>query len=598
MEHFFIFKSFKKWKFYLLPLFLIGIFIFFHNAQSSSSFSEFTLELFRHELSNNTLNLHYTLSHPQSYGISYDTISFGCLDKNSFEKECAYLKNCQETLKNFQKFNSSKDAWTAQILAWWLEGQIALEDFYYYQEPLSPTLGIQAQLPVLLAEFSFREVQDITIYFALLKEIPFYFESILEFETEKSKLGLFMSDEILAEIQSQCFTLAKKQSSHILISSFSERIQDCEFLNKEQKLSYEINNETYLQKYVYPSYESLAKGLEELKGSGKNEQGLYHLPEGLSYYEYLLKYSVGTNRSIASIQQLLEEQMDTNYEIILYALEQGVDIEALFEKQTESRSPAEILSDLQEAIKENFPEISEISWKVKEVPEALGGFLSPAFYMTPAIDTPQENIIYINPAYELDRTELITTLAHEGYPGHLYQNSFEQFSDEEIIRNCIYIGGYSEGWGMYSEFYAYDFLGLSKLEAEVLRAVSSFNYALCANLDLAIHAQGWSEEDCQSYLSAFGIYDEAEVHNLYLTLLEEPSNYLKYYLGYLEICKLKESVPQISAYDFHQWFLEAGPAPFYLLEEQLATSSLQSTHLPQLLLKYCTKPLQVSNALY
>lgn len=586
MHHFLIFKFLKKWRLCLVPLLFIGIPVFSHVSQTSPSFSDFTIELFRHELSNNTLNLHYTLSNPSSYQIDCDTIGFGTLDRESFEKECAYLKSCKEELQNFQDYNfTPSENFTAKILDWWLEGQTTLENFYYYQEPLSPTLGIQAQLPILLAEFSFRKAEDLNVYFALLRELPSYFETILEFEIEKSKLGLFMQDEILEKIQVQCLTLAKKQSSHILLSSFSERIQNCTFLNEEQKLSYEINNEAYLQKYVYPSYKNLAEGLEQLKGSNKNQKGLYHLPKGLSYYEYLLKYSVGSNRSVAAIQQLLEEQMDSDYEMILYAIEQGVDVGTLLEEQKTNRSATEILLDLQKEIKTDFPEISEISWKVKEVPESLSDFLSPAFYMTPAIDTPEENTIYINPSYHLERTELITTLAHEGYPGHLYQNSFEQFSKEELIRSCIYIGGYSEGWGMYSEFYAYDFLGLSKLEADFLRAISSFNYALCANLDLAIHAQGWSEEDCQNYLSAFGIYDEAEVHNLYITLLEEPSNYLKYYLGYLEICELRKSAPQISSYDFHKWFLETGPAPFSLLEEQLNkefdlvfTSRLQATH--------------------
>lgn len=578
MQHFLILKSLKKWRLYLLPLLLIGIPVFSHVSQTSSSFSEFTMELFRHELSNNTLNLHYTLSNPKAYQITDENISFGSLDKESFQKECAYLKNCKETLQNFQHLDSPSQSFTADILNWWLDGQIKLEDFYYYQEPLSPTLGIQAQLPILLAEFSFRNVSDLNIYFALLQELPSYFEDILEFEIEKSKLGLFMQNEILEKIQTQCLTLASKQPSHILISSFSERIKDCEFLNEEQKLSYEINNEAYLQKYVYPSYKNLANGLENLKGSGENSKGLCHFPKGLAYYEYLLEYSVGTNRSVASIQQLLEEQMETDYETILYAIEHGIDIDALFEKQETELSANEILIGLQEQIKTDFPTISEISWKIKEVPEALSDFLSPAFYMTPAIDTPEENTIYINPAYELDRTELITTLAHEGYPGHLYQNSFEQFSKEELIRSCIYIGGYSEGWGMYSEFYAYDFLGLSELEADFLCAISSFNYALCANLDLAIHAQGWTESDCKTYLSSFGIYKDEEIHKLYLTLLEEPSNYLKYYLGYLEICELKASVPQISSYEFHQWFLETGPAPFSLLERQLEQILNQSLH--------------------
>ena len=55
-------------------------------------------------------------------------------------------------------------------------------------------------------------------------------------------------------------------------------------------------------------------------------------------------------------------------------------------------------------------------------------YLSPAFYLTAPMDDPDENNIYMNPAYKHSDIELFTTLAHEGYPGHLYEtiSSYEQ----------------------------------------------------------------------------------------------------------------------------------------------------------------------------
>jgi uncharacterized protein (DUF885 family) len=193
--------------------------------------------------------------------------------------------------------------------------------------------------------------------------------------------------------------------------------------------------------------------------------------------------------------------------------------------------------------------------------------------MTPPIDEPQQNIIYINPSRSWDAVEQLTTLAHEGYPGHLYQNYYENQDNFDPVRSLFYIGGYTEGWGLYSELYAYDYLGYSSEEADALRALTSLNYALCASLDVSIHIEGWTEEDCTDYLSAFGIKDKDSIHSLYLNILEEPSNYLKYYLGYLQICKLKESAlalsEDVTIYDFHKWFLEMGPAPFSILKQQL-----------------------------
>ena len=397
---------------------------------------------------------------------------------------------------------------------------------------------------------------------------------IARFEEEKSSAGLFMTDETLDQILSQCRSIMEIDNEHFLVTTFAERLEACSFLDADQKISYEVQNLNALNQYFRPAYQQLCLALEKLRGTGVNTGGLYYTPDGISYYEYLLRYSIGTDLSVPVIRRMLEEQIADDYETILFAIHEGADVLNLTRSVPSASSADEILEDLTVRIQDDFPEIPEdISWQVKEVPESLEDWLSPAFYMVPALDQPEENNIYINPSYEPDSKELVTTLAHEGYPGHLYQNTFERAGAYAPIRSMVYVGGYTEGWGLYSEFYAYDFLGLTETEAGFLRALSSLNYAICATLDLAVHTEGWTEDECRNYLSSFGVTDEEQVRALYTDILEEPSNYLKYYLGYLEICRLKESAlalsPEISISDFHEWFLTTGPAPFFLLEEQL-----------------------------
>ena len=545
------------------------------------SFDRFTMEVFRHEIASSTLNLHYTLTDPKAYKIKEKEPSFGSFQQTLIDEELSYLETCQEKLARYQKGHlSDTQRLTADILDWWITGQLLAKDYYYYQEPLGPTLGIQAQLPVLLAEYPFRKKADIDTYLELLSVLPVYFEEIALFEKEKSEEGLFMNDEILDKILAQCESLFPMDQTHFLHTTFQERLEACDFLDEDQRIAYEAKNLKTLSHYVEPAYQTLCEVLNNLRGTGKNLYGLYHTPEGIEYYEYLLKYSIGTDLSMAKIHQMLEAQMENDYETLLYAIHQNNNLLDMEQDVEALSSPKEILENLQTQIEEDFPESSEVSWQIKEVPSSLAAYLSPAFYMTPAIDAPQQNIIYINPARKPDRTELITTLAHEGYPGHLYQNSFENTEDYPAVRNLFYIGGYTEGWGLYSEFYAYDFLGLSKEEGDFLRAATSLNYAVCASLDLSIHGEGWTEEDCLTYLAAFGITDQEKVHQLYLNILEEPSNYLKYYLGYLEICNLKESALTLSSdwtlYDFHTWFLKMGPAPFDILREQLGSLEVSS----------------------
>ncbi len=558
--------------FFLLLLFLTIPFL------SKKSFSDFTMHLFRQELSGNTLNLHYTLADPAAFGITTDQTSFGSFSAEPDPEKPATLQQLKEELESFSSLTGEEQR-TKTLLSWWLDGQIALNQFYYFQEPLGPTLGIQAQLPILLSEYVFRSEQDVNDYLSLLSQLPEYFAALTAFEQKKAEAGLCMNAESLEKVISQCRNFPAAVKTHFLTDSFEERLADCSFLTSDQKISYEIQQQKLLADAVFPAYEQLASDLDALRGyCPEKPLGLAHVPDGASYFQWLLIYETGTSRTVAEIRDLLEDQIASDYETILQAVQNGVDLlHPVQETPLPSTEPGQMLLSLSKEIQDDFPAVPDISWQIKNVPNALVSTLSPAFFLTPPLDIPQENMIYINPSYEPDEKELLTTLAHEGYPGHLYQNAFEASLDP--VRSLLYIGGYTEGWGLYSELYAYDFLGYAEETASALRALSSLNYAICSVLDLEIHTEGWNEADCAEYLNAFGISRAEQVHALYLTLLEEPANYLKYYLGYLEICKLKESAvthsPALSLYEFHRWFLEYGPAPFFMLQEDLESELLK-----------------------
>ena len=558
--------------FFLLLLFLTIPFL------SQKSFSDFTMNLFRQELSGNTLNLHYTLADPAAFGIEMKEASFGTFPAEPDAEKPAALQQLKEELESFSSLTEEEHR-TKDLLSWWLNGQIALNDFYYFQEPLGPTLGIQAQLPILLSEYVFRSEQDVNDYLALLSQLPDYFSGLTAFEQKKAEAGLCMNAESLGKVISQCRNFPSNHKTHFLTASFEERLAGCSFLTSDQKISYEIQQQKLLADAVFPAYEQLASALDELRVySPEKPLGLAHVPNGASYFQWLLTYETGTSRSVSEIRDLLEDQIASDYETILQAVQNGVNLLHPVQKTPlPSTEPGQVLLYLSQEIQQDFPSVPDIAWQIKNVPDALASTLSPAFFLTPPLDIPQENTIYINPSYEPDEKELLTTLAHEGYPGHLYQNAFEASLDP--VRSLLYIGGYTEGWGLYSELYAYDFLGYEEETASALRVLSSLNYAICSVLDLEIHTEGWSEADCTEYLNAFGISNAEQVHALYLTLLEEPANYLKYYLGYLEICKLKESAvthsPALSLYEFHRWFQEYGPAPFFILQENLESEFLK-----------------------
>ena len=58
--------------------------------------------------------------------------------------------------------------------------------------------------------------------------------------------------------------------------------------------------------------------------------------------------------------------------------------------------PEKILSTLSNKITKDFPPYPQIHTQIKYVQKSMEEYLSPAFYMIPAIDNTSENVIYIN----------------------------------------------------------------------------------------------------------------------------------------------------------------------------------------------------------
>lgn len=201
--------------------------------------------------------------------------------------------------------------------------------------------------------------------------------------------------------------------------------------------------------------------------------------------------------------------------------------------------------------------------------------MSPAFYLTTPIDDLQNNLIYINSQKNSEDTNLYSTLAHEGYPGHLYQNAYTNSSDMPLIRSLMSYNGYSEGWATYVEFeYSYDYMGMSEGLADVASTNTALSLGLYAYADMGVHYDGWEREDLADYLAEFGIEGEDVVDDVFNALVEEPANYLSYFVGYLQFVELREIAQKelgrhFDAVEFHKFLLETGPAPFYIIEDYM-----------------------------
>lgn len=550
-------------------------------AQANLDFGTFTNALFQQEVSSNTISLHYTLQEPADYGILDAPVTFGSFDVNPSTNR-ASLENCQAALRQFPYDDlSEKNQMTYDVLDSFLSTSISGAGYTYYDEPIGPVTGIQAQLPVLLSEYQFHSKKDVDTYLTLLSTMPDYFDSLITYEQKKAAQGFFMASYTVDSVVEQCRSFIDMGEENYLYATFAERLDAMDENFSEETYSHYIEeNANLVQNSIFPAYESLINALNTLRGSETNTNGLYYLPDGVSYYEYVVKRDTGSSRSITELQKLTKQQiledLGSIQTILASSSEQDISREAAGQQLTSlsGDDPATILNDLEHQIQELFPVAPTVTTRVKYVPTAMQEYLSPAFYMIPTLDNTSENIIYINQGRSMDGIKLYTTLAHEGYPGHLYQTTYYANQNPDPIRSILNFSGYVEGWATYTEMISYYFSPLTKEQATLLQKNSSVMLGLYALADMGIHYEGWSLMDTVSFFYGYGIKNTEAIEEIYQLIISDPANYLKYYIGYLEFLQLKKEAihDQGAAFNqkkFHETILKIGPAPFEIVEKYL-----------------------------
>lgn len=541
-------------------------------------FDQYTNELFSAQLSTDWLSLHFYLEHPEDWNIDTSNPTLGDYSYKSMKESQNYYINQINYLKSI----NYKELYPSQQLAYdtlisSFTSQLDFGDLCLCSEILSPTTGLQAQFPVLLSEYSFRSEKDVDNYLVLLSQVKDYFNKICQFQITKAKNNSFISTFCCNKIIDQCqdFIKEKDIKKNLLYTSFYNRISSADFLSDNEKNGYIQKNEKLLQDSVIPAYNLIISTLSNLKENGycKNEEGLCKLENGKSYYEYLVRSYTGSSKNVLEQKAMIQTQLAKDVRTMYSLLNVSPELEKKFSSlEKTNQKPDEILKQLTKKAAKDFPIENNYSFKIKYVDKSLENHLSPAFYMSPPIDSDSKNTIYINNASSNTSQSLFTTLAHEGIPGHMFQTNYFADTNPLPIRHLLNFGGYSEGWATYTELLSYHYKYDDEQLANALACNASYSLALYSLCDIGVNYEGWSKKKTTKFLSHYSIDDEKVCESIYEAVVEEPANYLQYYVGYLEIVELKNKLLKKYGSDFnlktfHTAFLSVGPTSFDVAEK-------------------------------
>ena len=551
-----------------------------YNTTDNEAFEEFTDGLFKELIVDDTLSLHTLLEHPDEYGITDYDVTLGRIDTDSLD-DTSDITQCITELTAFDRnFLSKKQTITYDYLLSYLQTRLCYSDLDLYDTQLTPTIGIQIELPLVFSEYTFMEKKDVDEYITLLCDVDSYFANLIEYENMRASKGLTKEDSLLDDIISSCQSVIDSvnktgSSDRLFIDDFNTRIDALTFISDDEKTEYKKLNIDAINNHVIPGYQALIDGLSALKGTNRYTGGICSYPDGQRYYEGLLEQTLGWSKSVDEYNSLLEDYI-RGYMLVMRKLVQKDSslIDSLSRYSFNMTEPESIIEDLKKHITDDYPELDEAGYSIKYVSDSLRDYASPAMYFMPQIDNPDINSIYINNS-GTDSSDIYPVLSHESYPGHMYQTQYFLKTNPSLIRSYIKPGGYMEGWASYVEVHSYEY---NNNNNDDLNTLAKCNYALTLCLhaigDIGVNYYGWDEARLSSYLSNWGFNSPDTAHWMYTALIANPGNYCKYVLGFIGFEELKKQAQKdlgsdFSLKEFHRYILETGPVQFDILFSNL-----------------------------
>ncbi len=546
-------------------------------------FDEFCENFFVDSVSD-PLNAHFTISDEKTYGITFDKDDYN-LGNFDLDEATASYKSMRESYNelcayDYDKLNENQKV-TYTCLKAYLEIQLAYEGSDIICNVFAPNSGIFANLSTNFVEYVFYDKDDVDEYLILLEDVKRFANESFAFARLQSDKGYFMADNTVNSAIKVCRDYLDAEVDPY-IATFEAKINAMD-LTDDEKHEYIEKNRKIVEENVRPSYEKAIDVLEELKGTAKNNGGLAGFgKEGKKYYEAIVMDKTSSSMTPDEVADYLDEKLtETITELGLIQSTNPNAISEWSEYEPDERTPKEVLEFILSNMSKDFPKPATEKFSIEyQLPACeIEGTL--AYYVTARIDDISVNNIKVNgSAVKDDALQLYTTMAHEGYPGHLYQFTGFYDSDAANVRKVLDFICSTEGWAQYVSNVAVDYLDVSDDVKRLIYIDNILSYIIPSRVDIGVNYEGWGLKETGEYLSnVYNISDDYEndptVTYFYDFVVSEPGLLLPYTIGELKMNDLRDKAElelsdRFDALEYHTFIMECGIAPIAYYEDALS----------------------------
>lgn len=554
------------------------------SGEEQKKFDEFMKQEFVESMEQSYPNTHIILENPKDYRVDTSKTKVQ-IDKELNETTMKENKELNEkSAKAFKEFDrdtlSDEQKETYDIYSYMLDYTTEMNDskFDYMSMPLESMTGMHTQLPTLFSDWTLRNEQDVKDVITLMKSVRPYMDSILAYTKKQEEKGTLMLD--IKSVKEYCEKVVKEDVNSSVLTGLNESIDNLK-LGDDKTKQYKAELKKAFQEYFLPAYSDIIKTMKELDSSKNNTLGLSHMKNGKEYYELLFKQATGTDKSIEDIKKELNSMSRSSLLAVQSVISKNKNLYDEYVNgkiKTKYKDFESMLKDLDKDIKDDFPSVGTLNYRIRPIGEDLASGGVAAYFNIPALDgtTPKQiRVNMLEDALNVQSLETFSTVAHEGIPGHMYQIAYAYKNVKDPWRNSMAsFLGYTEGYATYTELYALKYLdGVSADAVKLQQNMVVYQDCLIALADIGIHYEGWTKEDLSNFLEENGL-GVSDVSDFYNQLQANPTAFLSYYVGYVQIANLKKDAQEelkdkFNDRDFHEAILKSGAAPFHVVEENV-----------------------------
>lgn len=538
--------------------------------EQSQEFIKLLDDEFINYLESDFLNYHYTIKDGSAYNAEKPEVTLGSI---SLEDYSSGKEVAETSLKQLNEIDvttlNSEQTRQYNILKRYFEDSIVGYSYPLFDNYFAPSTGITSNLITNMEEFKFYNEQDVKDYLVILADIQRYFADAITFTEMQIAEGHFMNDFTINQTVDGIDKFISKVDDNQFIASFNDKIDE---LNLENVEAYKEENKKIVTEEVIPAYATVKEFLLSNKGTTPDDMNLSGSPEGKKYYEDLIQLKLGTNLSIEELSKMGLTYIQNKVKKIIPLFGNEEAMTGYEEFAVDFETPEEMLMFLQENITKAYPQGPEVTYEASYLDPTVADENIVAYYLIPPLDSPTENIIRINGDNVDDEYSLYTTLAHEGFPGHLYQNTYYFDKDVHPLFKVLTNLGYGEGWAMMTELESINWVADEDI-ATLLGFDIEYGYIMQAIVDLGVNYNGWGTKEISDLL---GITDEAVLQELYEGVVSEPGQITPYGLG-LMLFKTYENEAKealgdkFNQIDFNKVILDGGNRAFEFVKEDVNT---------------------------